>query len=242
MDTKCNSLSGAPGGHLDQTSHSEHATEQVFLSKLFLKLSRASTRGQPRKTRAKNLLLESCKADLAFRYLRPTKPSLCARLGRVMQGTLPALTRSRVKISKNEKHSFLNLPMLNPMIPDSDLFLFHPFPIVSCKNEKHGFSKSRAILPPRNVKWPILRPPLVFSRVAGATAASHSAFDSSRALVSKTYFAFQIGGGRNFALQRQTRPAPGANLQFSTREPTKGAVGARSTGESGKNQVIGLGG
>ena len=159
-----------------------------------------------------------------------------------MQGTLPALTRSRVKISKNEKHSFLNLPMLNPMIPDSDLFLFHPFPIVSCKNEKHGFSKSRAILPPRNVKWPILRPPLVFSRVAGATAASHSAFDSSRALVSKTYFAFQIGGGRNFALQRQTRPAPGANLQFSTREPTKGAVGARSTGESGNFQVIGFAG
>ena len=137
--TKCNSLSGAPGGHLDQTSHSEHATEQVFLSKLFLKLSRASTRGQPHKTRAKISLLESCKVDPAFSYVRPTSPGLWTKLDCVMQDTLPALTRSRVKISKNKKHLFLNLPMLNPMIPDSDLFLFHPFPIVSYKNEKHGF-------------------------------------------------------------------------------------------------------
>ena len=138
MDTKCNSLSGAPGGHLDQTSHSEHATEQVVLSKLFLKLSRASTRRQPRKTKAEKSLLESCKGDLAFSYVRPTKPGLCARLDELCKGTLPALTRPRVKISKNKKHLFLNLPMLNPMIPDSDLFLFHPFPIVSYKNEKHG--------------------------------------------------------------------------------------------------------
>ena len=69
--TKCNSLSGAPGGHLDQTSHSEHATEQVFLSKLFLKLSRASTRRQPRKTKAEKTQLESCKNWLRV-FLSPT--------------------------------------------------------------------------------------------------------------------------------------------------------------------------
>ena len=93
----------------------------------------------------------------------------------------------------------------------------------------------------RNVKWPTSRPPLVFSRLAGATDLSDSAFDSSRALVSETYFAFRIGGGRNFALPRPSHRCLGPNPKNSTREQTKGWVGRRSTGQLGKSQVISLG-
>ena len=93
--------------------------------------------------------------------------------------------------------------MLNPMIPDSTLFLFPPFPIVSCKNEKHVIRHLGGICIKRNVRF--CTPPR-FSRTRADTASRHSSFDSSRSLDSRTYLNADLGPPRkiDFSVPRPT--------------------------------------
>lgn len=142
------------------------------------------------------------------------------------------LTLSRVKISKNKKHLFLNLRMLNPMIPDSTLFLFPPFPIVSCQIEKHVIRHLGGICIRRNVRF--CTPPLI-SRTRADTALVDSSFDSSRSLDSKNILNADLGPTEkiDFSVPRPTNAprkfplSQSCALTFQKRMYFQGGPGSR---------------